>query len=187
MQFTIQIVSVDITTKPTAKGSYQQATLAFRDLQQNKLKEKKVMSFTPEGKALFDIVSSAQKDQTYTIDAEKEGEYWVWKAMMQQAPGTIVAASQDGKTKFTSAGVASGNQIGSRTYETAEERAERQVLIVRQSSLSAAVATLNAGKGTDPDKVVDLAERYSSWVFQKDAKESMFKTETTFDDIPNDL
>ena len=57
MQIQIQIVSVDITTKPTAKGSYQQATLAYRDLGQNKLAEKKVLDWTAEGKALYSTVA----------------------------------------------------------------------------------------------------------------------------------
>ncbi len=183
MQIQIKVISVDITTKPTAKGSYQQATLAYRDLAQNQLKEKKILSFTAEGKLLFSTAAQAQKDQTYTVDMEKGEQFWEWKKMEQAVPDTVVA------TQGGSAGKQQANSFasGARTYETAEERAERQVLIVRQSSLSAAVATLAVGaKGLKPEDVLSLAERYSEFVFQKEAKNTMFTTDS-FDDIPNDL
>ena len=50
------------------------------------------------------------------------------------------------------------------TYETAEERAVKQRLIVRQSSLTTAIALLP--KPTKAD-VLDLAEELTDWVYEK--------------------
>ena len=179
MQFNISIVSVDITTKPTAKGSYQQATVAFRNLSTNKLEEKKILSFTDEGKALYNTASAVVAGQVYTITSEKGEKYWNWTSMTQTTPEAAAASPIK---------VAEKAGFQPRTYETSEERAERQVLIVRQSSLSAAVATLTTGAKTVPDieAVVHLAQRYTDFVFQKDAKTSLFKTELVVmeDDIP---
>jgi len=184
MKINIQIVSVDITTKMNkANKPYQQVTLAFRDLQQNKLKEKKILDFTDEGKLVYSTASGAQQGQTYSVDMEKIGEYWNWKNMIQEAPGSV--PSQAGSpTSYGSKNV--GTNTTARTYETAEERAERQVLIVRQSSLSAAVATLTAGAKTavKSEDVLALADQYTKWVFQKEAKESFLNT---FEEMDNDL
>jgi hypothetical protein len=53
------------------------------------------------------------------------------------------------------------------TYETPEERAQRQILIVRQSSLSSAVALLTTGAKTAPSAqaVVDVAKEFEAYVF----------------------
>jgi hypothetical protein len=67
-------------------------------------------------------------------------------------------------------------------YETPEERAQRQVLIVRQSSLSSAVAMLTAGAKTPPkvEDVLALASRLEGFVFGiKDPGP------TGFNDIPD--
>ena len=79
------------------------------------------------------------------------------------------------KTAWTSAassGYASkGTPSPKSTYETPEERAARQRLIVRQSCLSNAVETLKVDKkGVDPTEALKLAERYVGWVFGEEAK-----------------
>ena len=52
-------------------------------------------------------------------------------------------------------------------YETTEERASRQSLIVRQSCLSNAIAllTLKGDKKSDKEAVVDLAEYFYKYVY----------------------
>jgi hypothetical protein len=50
-------------------------------------------------------------------------------------------------------------------YETREERTARQRLIVRQSSLTAAIGIL--GNKATPPVVKDLAEDLTNWVFEK--------------------
>ena len=59
-------------------------------------------------------------------------------------------------------------------YETREERAARQALIVRQSSLTNAIATLSPGSKTplDPREVLALAEQYVNYVFATPSEEN---------------
>ena len=188
MQFTIKVVSKDITTKPTAKGSYQMITLAFRNEQSGKLEEKKLVPFGGEHNArCFKIAQDASEGRLYEVTAEKGEQYWEWKDMKALPPDTVVNASVAAPVKSNSL----QTTTGARTYETAEERAERQVLIVRQSSLSAAVATLAIGAKSvvDPSKVLELAQQYTNFVFQKEAKtaQTSLFTDEELTDIPNDL
>ena len=76
------------------------------------------------------------------------------------------------QTSAASSGYASkGTPSPKSTYETPEERAARQRLIVRQSCLSNAVETLKVDKkGVDPTEALKLAERYVGWVFGEEAK-----------------
>ena len=72
------------------------------------------------------------------------------------------------------------------TYETPEERAARQRLIVRQSCLSNAVETLKVDKkGVDPTEALKLAERYVGWVFGEEASVSSIAPD--FSDMDDDI
>ena len=170
MQFNIEIIKVKSETKPTAKGSYTMLDVAFTNLSSGKVESKKIMSFA--NKAVFDILSKAESDQKFTVTSEKNEKtgYWDWVSV-----DTGAASSGGSTTKgFTSP---------KSTYETAEERAKRQVLIVRQSSLTAAITTLKDAKGSlKPNEVISLAEDYVAWVFQEAPNPVGF--EDMEDDVP---
>lgn len=175
MKFNISVVSADITTKPTAKGgSYQMLTLAYKDETSGKLSEKKFMSFT--NKPVFELLADAKQGQRFAVVAEKGEKYWEW-TQVQRISGDAPPAASSG-----SAAPAGG---GGRTFETAEERALRQVLIVRQSSLSAAVSTLTTGAKSTPkvDDVLNLAEVYYKWVFEQETKANNVFTPDELKDI----
>ena len=77
----IEIINVQSTTKPTAKGSYQQLDVAYKNLDfQGKVEGRKIMSFT--NKEVFATLSKATNGQVYEITRVKEGEYWQWSAAM---------------------------------------------------------------------------------------------------------
>ena len=71
------------------------------------------------------------------------------------------------------------------TYESPEERAKRQILIVRQSALDRAVTTLSVGAKTPPgyDDVTTLATKYYNWVMQDPAE---VVSQDVFS-LPNDI
>ncbi len=81
-------------------------------------------------------------------------------------------------------GGATATRVSGSNFETKEERAARQVLIVKQSSLTAAIATLSPGAKTslDPNEVKKLAQDYADWVFEQKPDESGF--DTMEQDIP---
>ena len=160
----ITILSIDIKTVPTAKGSYQTADVAYKNNSfQGKVEGKKVMSFGAT-KDSFATLAQAQPGQTYEVTIVKNDKgYNDWVSMAQAAPG---AASPASNAPTGAPGKAPATSPRS-TYETPEERAQRQVLIVRQSSLSSAVALLVAGAKTPPSAqaVVDVAKTFESYVF----------------------
>jgi len=174
MKFDIEIINVSATTKPTKTSSYIQLDVAYKKLADGKIEGKKIMSFA--NKDAYAILSKATNGNQFTITSEKEGEFWQWVKV--EAIGAN-SGSQEAAKSPAATGFASPKS----TYETAEERAARQVLIVRQSSLSAAVATLKTDKKElDPDQVMALAGRYNGWVFQKDTQMPDFSDMQ--DDVP---
>ena len=160
----ITILSVDVKTVPTAKGSYQTADVAYKNNSfQGKVEGKKVMSFGAT-KDSFSVLATAQPGQSYEVSIVKNDKgYNDWVSM---APATAGAASS-APAAVPSAGKPAANASPRSTYETPEERAQRQVLIVRQSSLSSAVALLVAGAKTAPSAsaVVDVAKTFEAYVF----------------------
>ena len=185
MNFQIQVIQVDKTTKPTKSGSYVQTEVAFKNLTSGKLESKKLMSFTQPDKA-FKTMSDAKAGDVFTITSEKNDKtgYWDWLDAVQAAPGTVVEVNP--KTNM-SVGTASPKS----TYETPEERAKKQVYIVRQSSLSTAVAVLSIGAKTPPsaDAVISLAQQFSDYVFGVDKTnnpEAFLSLAEMANDIPLD-
>jgi len=164
----ITILSIDIKTVPTAKGSYQTADVAYKNNSfQGKVEGKKVMSFGAT-KDSFATLAQAQPGQTYEVTIVKNDKgYNDWVSMAQAVPG---AASPAATPQAGVAGKAPAASPRS-TYETPEERAQRQVLIVRQSSLSSAATVLTAGAKTPPSAqaVVELAKVFEAYVFGTEA------------------
>ena len=154
----IEIINVQSTTKPTAKGSYQQLDVAYKNLDfQGKVEGRKIMSFT--NKEVFATLSKATNGQVYEITRVKEGEYWQWSAAVLQGDdggGTNMTQSVSNASKPSASPKS--------TYETPEERASRQRMIVRQSSISNAIETLKVDKkAVGTDDVLQVAPTYRDW------------------------
>lgn len=174
----IQILATSIETKPTAKGSYQQLEVTFKNLTFNKTESKKIMSFGAGAEA-FKVLSAAGTGQQYEVSVVKNDKgYNDWVSVV---PALGEPASQPAQTGGKAAPASSA---GRSTYETPEERAQRQILIVRQSSLSSAVATLSVGaKAVKPEDVIELAQRYSDFVFNVPAAPDAGPS--GFEDLPD--
>ncbi len=158
MNFQIEILAVNPTTKPTAKGSYTQLDVAFK--KDGKTEGKKIMPFGAS-KAAYETLKNAKFGETYTITSVKNEQsgYWDW-----------TDASVGGAGNTISAGGAKPTLSPKSTYETPEERAKKQVYIVRQSSISAAVALLhNDKKPADANEVIATAKLFEAYVFGNDS------------------
>lgn len=156
------------------KGKYSQLEVSYKDLDNGKVASKKLMSFVKPDTAYKTLVD-CKPGETYQISLQKNQEsgYWDWIGATQNAPGSSTV-----ETKST------GTPAPKSNYETAEERAKRQVYIVRQSSLANAISVLTTGAKTPPNKeeVFKLAQEFTDWVFEKPA----FKIESLAD-MPNDF
>ena len=181
----IQIVTTSIETKPTAKGSYQQLEVVYKNLTfQGKVESKKVMSFGA-GAPSFKTLSTAVAGSMFDIGVVKNAAgYNDW----------VSATPSDGSEQPAQAVAQTGQVLGGSypkatttpksTYETPEERAQRQILIVRQSSVSSAVSLLAVG-GKAPLKVADVigtAKALEAYVF---GTEELDKGPSGFEDIPD--
>jgi hypothetical protein len=158
----MQITIIDVGTPNThaAKNgsNYQSIEVTYKGAD-GRVANKKLMSFAnPE---VFKLSSSWNKGDEINIVSEKDGAgYWQWLSVGE--PGQAAPVATAGKPATTGARVTGSN------YETTEERAARQVLIVRQSSLSSAINILSVGaKSLDPAYVIDLAVELADWVYQK--------------------
>jgi hypothetical protein len=98
--------------------------------------------------------------QTVEVTTGKnDAGYDEWKS--------VAPVGANNTTNVASPGVSGTTRVSGSNYETKEERAARQVLIVKQSSLSSAVETLSPGAkaALDPNAVIELAQKYTDWVF----------------------
>lgn len=157
----IEVLSSTVTTVPTAKGSYQVCELAYKNKTfQDKVEGKKIMSFAE--KEAFAILSSASMGSVFTVTrAKDEKGYWKWQ--------TVTAGDNLGAAVVTQTpGGSMANTSPKSNYETADERAARQVMIVRQSSISNAIALLKTEKHTPTtEEVLVVAKQFENFVFGK--------------------
>ena len=176
----VKVVSVSREDVPNknGKGTYGKLTVAYRD-DKGKLSEKTILSFT--NPAVFKEFERAEAGKEINVKSEKVGDYWNWTAILT---GEEVSQSSAPTSNTT----ASATRVTGSNYETKEERALKQRYIVKQSSLSAAVAILTVGAKTPPevDAVIALADKFVEYVFSDDTKQLTLNTgiEDITDDIP---
>lgn len=132
------------------------------------------MSFTNP-----DVFKKVQELTGQTVDVEltkNDKGYTEWKSVNVGASSSVGATAPQSSNATT--------RVSGSNYETKEERAARQVLIVKQSSLSNAVAILATGAKTTPktDEVIKLAQELADWVFETDKDDGSIADMS--DDIP---
>jgi hypothetical protein len=119
--------------------------------------------------AAHKVLSGANAGDNFTVKSEKNNAgYWNFVDAKPLAPGM----EQVKVTATTSA---------KSTYETPEERAKKQVYIVKQSSLSNAIALLSIGAKTPPstELIIQEAQKLTDWVFSEQ--------QVSLADMPNDF
>ena len=135
---------------------YIQLELAYKNLVSGKLESKKVMPFGSTVN-VHKLLSDANPGDVFTIKSEKNQDsgYWDWVDAKQAAPGSVGE-----QTNKPTAAVKS-------TYETPEERAKKQVYIVKQSSLATAIQLLSIGAKVPPstELILQEAQKFVDWVF----------------------
>ena len=181
----ITILSVQTTTQTAKSGKpYQQLEVAFKNNTFGKVESKKIMPFGAQ-KAAFDALANAPTGAVFEVTVVKnDAGYNDWTAITQAAPGSV--AAQGSINGAGNAKATGGNTVQVKsTYETPEERSKKQVYIIRQSSLSAAIGSLSVGakSALKASDVIAVAEEYYAWVMQSPeqaAKADVF-------DMPNDM
>lgn len=170
----INIIDVGQPNTQTGKNgrSYQSMEVTYKD-ESGKVNVKKLMSFS--NPSVFNHIKSLTKgDQVNIVTAKDANGYWQWTGI----GGDENVAEQPTKQSATPTRVTGSN------YETKEERAARQVLIVRQSSVASAVAALAIGAKSSPSSadVIKYAKEIESYVFGK--AQTLDELSDDLDDIP---
>lgn len=157
----ISILSVTIEHMPGKNGGYDKAEVAYKG-EDGKVSGKNLVSFNaPDA---FNVIKEAKNGDVLDVTAEKDAKgYWQWTKVVK-LDATQVAAQQASPAKSTPATASPKN-----TYETPEERAIKQMYIVRQSAINAAIATLNPASNTEfsVEDVLQVAKTYEQFVYRK--------------------
>jgi hypothetical protein len=186
MQVKIQIIATSIETKQGPKSSYQMLDITYRDLDKNKVASKKVMSFNkPE--IVFKTMATAKPTDVFDVELIKnEGTgYWDWTNVTKTSATDAPSTSPTSATKTSSAG---SSKSGG--WETPEERAKKQIYIVRQSSLSNAVNALSVNAKTAPkaEDVIEYARTLEKFVFEFDSAQTVARKDVQqLDGFEDDL
>lgn len=175
-------------TKETAVSKagkpYTYIELAYKG-EDGKVQGKKVMPFG-ESKPVFDALGAAGSGESYDITLHKnEGTgYWDWTAAKKSNGSTQEAQSA---AITATKGSTPGGKVTGSNYETPEERAKKQVYIVRQSSITAALSLINLqGRktGVTPKDVTDVAKEFEQFVFDTGVPAATQAIVDMPDDIP---
>ena len=169
----INIVDVGTpSTKASSNGrSYQEIEVTYKT-ENGQVSNKKLMSFS--NPSVFNHIKGLNKGDSVNVTTVKNAKgYWDWTGI----GGNEVSEATPKETKPSTT-----NRVTGSNYETKEERAARQVYIIRQSSLSTAVELLGPGKTVD--EVINVAKQFEAYVFAKDPNPTR---EVNFDDLEDDI
>lgn len=169
----INIVDIGTpNTKTTKNGrTYQEIEVTYKG-ETGQVNNKKLVSFS--NPAVFNHIKALAKgDQVDVVTTKDTAGYWQWTGI------------GNGETKVaeTKTTASSGTRVTGSNYETKEERAQRQVYIIRQSSIANAISLL--GQSSDVNNVLQVAKQFEDYIFATNAQEEV--KEPTLDDLMDDV
>lgn len=166
MTFKIKIIEVNSETVKNGKNSYGKAEVVYDYQGQNRTQ--KLMSFSNPG--VYKTVTSLKPGDVVEVEVTKnEKGFNQWASVKP-------VGNDDVSPKGSST---QGSKSTGGSWETAEERARKQLLIVKQSSLAQAVA-LCVAEVVDIGDVLNQAQQFTDWVMSDDAQ----TLDSDIEDIP---
>ena len=169
----IEVIDVGVVNSHSAKNGrqYQSIEVTYKN-EAGQASNKKLMSFSHPD--VFKTAQTWTKGDSVNIDSVKDDNgYWQWTKVLGEGQAPSASAPKAG----SSSPAARGN-----SFPTSDERAQTQVYIIRQSSLTNANATLaTTGKPVSQDEVIKLAKVYQDFVLGVVAEPS------TIEDLSNDI
>lgn len=163
----IKVVSVSIERIKKGKADYSMATVIYTF--NGAARTQKVLSFA--NPAVFAKVQEwevALPEEEVNVEVGKnDAGYNEWRSI-GNAGSAQTNSSQTGEATAAAPRAATNTFSGGRDFEGREERAARQVLIVKQSSLTAALTFMKERglfEGSQISDVTDTAQEFADWVF----------------------
>jgi hypothetical protein len=182
----IQIVNVEVQTKTTKTNKpYVVSVVIYKDVAfDNKVKEKTIMPFgvTQYTQA---TMADAKPGEFYEVEVLKNAQGFLDWLKAEKTTGDAPPKTQEGVPQAMLKATASLSPKS--TYETPEERAAKQIYIVRQSSISAAVNILssNTKKVVDVKEVIEIAKELESFVLGIEKVEVPSQGASGVEDFPD--
>lgn len=175
MGFQVKIQEVNVEFVKNGKNGYEVANVNY--IYKGEAKTTKIMSFSnPQ------VFKDVQKlvGKTVEVDTTQNGKYTNWAKLTPVADSPDQQPSVGGKSD-----VVKSTAVRS-TYETPEERAQRQLMIVRQSSISNALAFVaqQGAEAASIEQVLAVAQEFVDFVYAKDALPEAERLEDLQDDVP---
>lgn len=158
-------VEMDVQVAKNGGGTYPGTRFSYRD-DNGALKEQGFHQNTFKFNAgLKTQLANLNPGQKFVMNKTKEGDFWKVNSILPD-DGAVNVPQQG----TTTGGKATPTASPKSTYETSEERALKQIYIVRQSSLSAAIALVNAtgDKKATPQSIITQAKVFENYVFDKE-------------------
>jgi len=176
--FQVKLQEVNVEFVKNGKNGYEVANVNY--LYKGEAKSTKLMSFSnPQ------IFKDVQKlvGQTVEVETTQNGKYTNWAKL------TPVAASPDQQPSVPGKSDVVKSAVARSSYETPEERAQRQLMIVRQSSISNAIEfqkVFNPNpQAVDVEHVLSIAQEFVDFVYSKEELGHSVPLEELDDDIPH--
>lgn len=157
---TVVSIEIDVQVAKNGGGTYPGSRLTYRD-EAGAIKEKAFHQNVFKFNAPLKVqLANLKTGEAFNMTMEKEGEFWNVKGITP-AGATPVVADKD----VPATGKTTPYQAPKSTYATPEERAQTQVYIVRQSTLTQAIAyaTLVAEQPT-VEGIIRIAKQFEAHV-----------------------
>ena len=164
-------VQVDVQVAKKGGGFYPGSLLTYRD-HEGKACEQAFHENAFKFKAhLKEALTLLHVGDTFKMEKEKQGDFWNVMSIVKTDGTEEVSVIPQGRVAVGASSTVSkpaGKVLGS-TYETPEERAKKQVYIVRQSSISAAINMLSVNIPSksviSTEEVLEVAKEFEKYVF----------------------
>jgi len=161
----IKIIKTSVETQEKGKAKWQKLNVVFHNDSTGRVDGRNILSFT--NKDVYAVLASAQKDEVFDItevqNARGYPEIVKVEKLDSGAMGSVAVSASPAEVTSRATPAPRSN------FETREERASRQVLIVRQSSLNVAAAVLAIQATETPTKeaVAEMANYFADFVFNR--------------------
>ena len=154
----VKILDVSIEHVSKGKSRYDKAAVTYT--YNGEARTQNVVSFS--NPAVFKAVQEKVGQEVEVVVTKNDAGYNQW-ASIDDVGNTATSAPTTSSAPPPAARVTGSN------FETPAERAARQVYIVKQSSISSAIALSEANKSkSSPEEIIATAQTFVDWVFDKD-------------------
>lgn len=177
MSFKIKVIEVNIEEVRNGRNKYDKASVVYSFNGQNRTQN--IMSFS--NPAIFAKVRGMKTGEEYVVEVTKNDRGYNQWASIEAASAATQDVSSASKTSVPT-------RTNVSTYETPQERAIKQLYIVRQSSISSALefVKMSQADGITVAGVLDVAQHFVDFVFNQPSKE-LGQESGDLMDLENDL